>query len=148
MRRLRPCLVAAVLIALAGCSTINSRIRERASVFDQLSPAEQAEIRQGIIAVGFTPDMVYMALGRPDEIRERTGPDGRQTVWRYDSYYDRYEGTVHVGYRRFIYWDPHVRGYRIYYEPVYRNVYRPEKETYYRITFKNGKVSVIEETKS
>ncbi len=148
MRRLCQYLVVAMSVVLAGCSTINSRIRDKAAVFDRLSPAEQAEIRQGIIAVGFTPDMVYMALGRPDEVRERTGPHGLQKIWRYDSYYDRYEGTVHVGYRRFIYWDPHVRGYRIYYEPVYRNVYRPERETYYRITFTNGKVSVIEETKS
>jgi hypothetical protein len=140
-------LLAAALLGFAGCSTIDSRIREKAAVFDQLPPADQARIRQGIIAVGYTPDMVYIALGKPDRIRERSGPDGRDTVWRYVAYYQRYEGTYNAGYRRFVYWDPRLQAYRIYYEPAFANVYSEHPETYIRVTFKDGKVTVIEQTK-
>lgn len=134
-------------LVLAGCSTIDSRIHEKAAVFNQLSPADQAKILQGIIAVGFTPDMVYMALGKPTEIRERTEEGSQETLWVYSTYYDHYEGTVHAGYRRWVYFDPRIRAYRVYYEPVYGQVYSEQKETNFRITFQNGKVSAIEETK-
>ncbi len=135
------------LVALAACSTVNSRIREKAAVFDQLSPADQARIRQGVINLGFTPDMVYMALGNPTEVRDQMVHSVREQVWIYSTYFDRYEGTVNAGYRRWIYWDPRIRAYRIYYEPVYGDVYQPAKETNFKITFRNGKVAVIEETK-
>ncbi len=134
-------------LALAGCSTVDSRIREKAAVFNQLSPADQARIRQGIIAVGFTPDMVYMALGNPTEIRLHTIAAGQETLWIYSTYYDRYEGTVHAGYRRWVYYDPRIRAYRVYYEPVYGQVYSEQKENVFRITFLNGRVTAIEETK-
>jgi hypothetical protein len=146
--KLRFLIVSVLLgLTLAGCSTVDSRIREKAAVFNQLSPADQAKIRQGIIAVGFTPDMVYMALGKPTEIRQRTRPGGQETLWIYNTYYDRYEGTVRAGYRRWVVWEPRIRAYRIYYEPVYGQVYSEQKQTDFRITFLNGRVTVIEETK-
>ncbi|HUL53258.1 MAG TPA: hypothetical protein VLT83_07610 [Opitutaceae bacterium] len=140
-------LLAAALLAFAGCSTIESRIREKAAVFDQIPPADQARIRQGIIAIGFTPDMVYMALGQPDRIRERTNRGGRETVWRYVAYYQRYEGTYPVRNRRFVYWDPRLQAYRFYYEPGYASVYSERPETYNRVAFRDGRVTVIEQTK-
>jgi outer membrane protein assembly factor BamE (lipoprotein component of BamABCDE complex) len=135
-------------LALAGCSTVDSRIKEKPAVFAQLDPVIQSKIKQGIIDVGFTPDMVYIALGRPDEAREIVTPGGRETVWTYNSYYDRYEGTVHTGYRRFVYWDPRIRAYRLYYEPVYANVYSEQKTTDIRVIFRDDKVTAIEQTKS
>lgn len=132
---------------MAGCSTVDSRIKEKPDVFTKLDPVIQAKIKQGIIDLGFTPDMVYIALGKPDEIRERTGGGGRETVWKYNTYYDRYDGTVHAGYRRFVYWDPQIRAYRIYYEPVYANLHSEQKETYIRVTFRDDKVTAIEQTK-
>ncbi len=114
----------AVILALgpAACSTIHSRIEEKPDVFAKLDPATQAKIKQGIIDVGFTPDMVYIALGKPDQARERVTAAGRQTIWIYNSYYERYEGTMHAGYRRSVFWDPRVRGYRVISRPVYADV--------------------------
>ncbi len=136
-----------LVLALAACSTVNSRIDEKPDVFAKLDPATQAKIKQGIIDVGFTPDMVYIALGRPDERRERVTPAGRETMWIYNSYYERYEGTYHGGYRRMVYWDPRVRGYRVYFEPVYADVYSEERNTDIRVIFKDDKVTVIEQMK-
>jgi hypothetical protein len=145
---IRQCLGALVLtVVLAGCSTIDSRIQEKSDVFAKLDPVTQSKLKQGIIDLGFTPDMVYIALGKPDEVRERTARGSHETVWRYNTYYERYEGTIHAGYRRFVYWDPYLRAYRVYYEPVYAPVYSEQKDTYIRVTFKDGKVAAIEQTK-
>lgn len=140
-------LLGAVVLMLIGCSTVDSRIQEKPEVFSSLDPATQAKIKQGIIDVGFTSDMVYIALGKPDEIRERSSQAGRETSWKYNSYYNRYEGTVRAGYHRFVYWDPQIRAYRIYYEPVYANLYSEQKETYIRVMFKDGKVTTIDQMK-
>lgn len=140
-------LLGILALVLAGCSTIDSRIKEKSDVFARLDPVVQAKIKQGVIDIGFTSDMVYIALGQPDEISERTGQGGQTTSWKYNTYYERYVGTVRVGYRRFVYWDDYLKAYRIYYEPVYQNVYSVHKETYIRVVFNNDKVAVIEQTK-
>lgn len=71
---------------LAGCasSTIESRIAERAQAFQALAPEVQQAVREGAIAAGFTPDMVYMALGEPSE--RSPGPDGAE-VWTYRNFF-------------------------------------------------------------
>jgi hypothetical protein len=148
MKTLVRLLVAAIALGLVACSTVSSRIEQKADVFAKLDPATQLKIKQGIIDLGFTPDMVYIALGRPDETREIATEGGRETVWTYNSYYDRYEGTVHTGYRRSVYWDPRIKGYRVYHEPVYANVYSEQKNTDIRVIFKDDKVTAIEQTKS
>jgi hypothetical protein len=135
-------------LVLAGCNTVDSRIREKSAVFDQMPPADQAKVRQGTIAVGFTPDMVYMALGRPDAIRQRTSTGPQETVWIYSEYYERYVGTVRAGYRRWSYFDRRLHAYRIYDEPVYGHVYAAQREVTFRVTYTNGRVSAFEEAKS
>ena len=116
-------------------------------MFARLDPATQARIRQGLIGLGFTPDMVYIALGRPDEIHSRIAAAGRTTVWTYNSYYERYEGTVHAGYRRFATWDPRTRGYRVSHEPVYADVYSEQQDTNIRVFFQSDQVTAIEQAK-
>ena len=148
MKTLIRLLFGTCLLVLAACSTVDSRIREKSAVFSKLEPATQAKIKQGIIELGFTTDMVYIALGRPDAIKERVGATGRETTWKYDTYYERYEGTVHTGYRRFVYWDKRTNTYRIYHEPVFRDIYSEYRETYIRVIFKDGRVTAIEQTKS
>jgi hypothetical protein len=115
--------------------------------YAELDPATQAKVPQGIIDLGFTTEAVYLALGQPSKIRDRHGKAGRKTVWKYNSYYDRYERSVHAGYRRFAYYDPRVRVYRINYEPVFANVFSEQKDTYIRMTFEEGKITAIEQTK-
>ncbi|HXA13520.1 MAG TPA: hypothetical protein VNW23_00210, partial [Opitutaceae bacterium] len=72
---------AVLLPALAGCNSIGSRIREKQAVFNGLDPQTQAKIRQGVIAVGYTTDMVYIALGPPGERQQKAIPEGDETIW-------------------------------------------------------------------
>ncbi len=79
-------LLAAIALALTGChagSGIQARIKEKSAAFAALKPAQQAKVETGVIEVGFTTDMVYMALGRPNETNTVTLPEGRETTWTY-----------------------------------------------------------------
>lgn len=79
-----PALIAA--LALTGCqsgSGTQARIREKSAAFAALTAAQQAKVTAGVVEVGFTMDMVYMALGRPNETRTVNLPEGRETTWTY-----------------------------------------------------------------
>lgn len=139
--------LALLLAGLVGCSTVHTRIEEKAAVFNSLDPQIQARIRQGLIDVGYTEDMVYIAMGKPDEVRQHTTSKGDQTTWIYNAYWQEYEGTRMVGYRRRVYFDPVARAYRVFYEPVRADVYSDRTEERTRVVFKDGKVASIEQVK-
>jgi hypothetical protein len=140
-------LLATCLGFLAGCQTVESRIQERPEAFYKLDRETQDKILQGIIDVGYNEDMVYLALGSPDEKRERVTENSRTVTWIYATYYTRYEGTAMVGYHRRVYYDPYLRSYRIHYRPAFADTYTQEKEERIRIEFLDGNVTVLEQTK-
>lgn len=78
-------LVAALALLVAGCSTIDSRIKERSDSFAKLNKRQQQMVENGYIAVGFTQDAVYMALDKPEKIIPGAGP-GEET-WIYANFY-------------------------------------------------------------
>ena len=139
--------LATAVLGLAGCQSVESRIKEKPEAFAQVDKATQDKIKQGIIDLGFSEDLVYLALGAPDQKREAVSATGNTTTWIYNTYYDRYDGTQHAGYHRQVYFDPYLRTYRVYYRPVFADTYVTEKEERIRVIFKDGKVSVIEQTK-
>ena len=74
------------LLLLAGCattSTIQSREQERAAAYASFSPEVKALVNQGRIAVGMTPDAVYIAWGKPDEVLQSGNQNGEFTTWVY-----------------------------------------------------------------
>jgi hypothetical protein len=133
--------------AFAGCSSIASRIQEKSAVFAALDPQTQARIRKGDVELGDTPDMVYMALGRPSVHSEKTSAAGRELIWIYASTYQEYVGTARVGYRRVFVQDPRTGATAVYVEPVYNQVYRDRTEENIRIIFHQDRVAVIEQAK-
>ena len=138
---------AALLLALAGCNTIDHRISEKQAVFNRLDPQVQDKIRQGIVEIRYTQDMVYIALGPPDARHEKVTAKGGETTWIYKTYYEQYEGMEHVGYRRIAFFDPADHDYHVYYEPVSEPIYSEHEEDSIRVTFVNGKVTTIEQNK-
>jgi hypothetical protein len=136
-----------VLAFLTGCESVDDRIKEKPAAFAQADAAAQDKIKQGIIDLGFTEDLVYVALGKPDQKRESVGPTGKSVTWIYNTYYQRYDGTRFAGYNRRVYYDPQLKTYRLYYRPVFAEVYTDETEERIRIVFKDGKAAVIEQSK-
>ncbi len=146
-RLLTTFMLAASLGFLAGCQSVDDRIKQKPEVFAGLDAATQDKIKQGIIDLGYTHDMVYLALGAPDQKRESVSAAGLTTIWIYNTYYERYDGTQMIGYERRVYFDPFLRSYRLYYHPAFVEAYRDAKEERIRVVFKDGKATVIEQTK-
>jgi hypothetical protein len=140
-------LFAGLMLVLAGCNTIDHRISEKQDVFNRLDPQTQDKIRQGVVEVGYTQDMVYIALGPPDARHEKVTAKGTETTWVYKTYYEQFEGMEHVGYRRIVFFDPADHVYHVYYEPVSTPVYSQHEEDNIRVTFVDGKVTAIEQNK-
>lgn len=140
-------LVLGVALLLGACSTISSRIEEKAPVFYSLDANTRAKISQGDIDLGFTPDMVYIALGNPDSRRSHLSQNGQTETWIYRSYYEDYQGTQFVGYRRWYTFHPHF-GYRFYWRPVHADLYRTVAEDDIRVTFRDGKVVMIDQARA
>ena len=95
----RPLALAVLALALvaAGCSTPDSRIEKHAAAFAGYPPAVQAKIRAGEVDVGFTPEMVTLALGKPDRIRRRLSGEGETDVWVYADKAPMFSFGVGVG---------------------------------------------------
>ena len=147
-RFLRTFILASSLGFLAGCQTVESRIKEKPEVFANVDKATQDKIKQGIIDLGYTEDLVYLALGVPDQKRETVTAAGNTMTWIYNTYYNRYDGSVYSSYYRSVYYDPYLRAYRMYYRPIMTETYTQEKEERIRIVFQDGKVTVIEQAKN
>ena len=91
-----------ILLSISSAFLVAISLNEKAEVFDSLPTATQKRLQRGRINVGDTQDMVYIALGHPDETREIANADGEQTLWVYKTYWQQYEGTAWLGYRRVI----------------------------------------------
>ncbi|MCH8474459.1 MAG: hypothetical protein LAT55_04440 [Opitutales bacterium] len=102
------CLCAFVVFALlAGCaSTPEQRVAENELYFSSLSEEEQNKILNGEIALGFSTEMVRLALGNPDQVQRRVTMEETETHWIYlgsflvvDSYqvrdFARFSRTYH-----------------------------------------------------
>jgi len=129
-------LACAALVMLAGCATPQTRIDRSPDVFVKLSPADQQLIREGKVAVGFTPEMVRLALGEPDRVYTRTDASGVNEAWSYTTYET----------------DSGVMLYRGYYHRYWRDPFYPysldyasrRTREYFKVVFADGRVSLIE----
>ncbi len=150
MTKLIPSLLALAALGLAGCSTVESRIQEKSTAFQALSPQQQAEVREGRVNVGDSPDIVYIALGTPDRKETVRNTKGKSEVWTYTTYDTRYAGTIHqTYYRRAVMRD--ASGARYVVAVPYSTtqpVYVDKEVPLIRVTFAEGKVVEISESKS
>lgn len=71
------------LLAVAGCSTPQTRAKERASSFERLKPEDQRMLLQGKIREGLDEDAVYVALGRPTRVTRGQREGQREYSWIY-----------------------------------------------------------------
>jgi len=69
---------------------IQRRIREKQATFDTFPAKTQERISDGIILVGDTQDMVWMAFGPPSRIYNRITAGGTNLVWSYSTYQTTY----------------------------------------------------------
>lgn len=81
-KMLTSCFTLCIVIFLS-CSTPDSRIRKTQELFDSYPAEVQKNIRAGKVEVGYTEDMVRMALGDPNETVVNKTAEGEVHVWAY-----------------------------------------------------------------
>lgn len=89
---------AASLLALfvAGCETdggIAARMQEKSTAYATRKPWEKSYVDKGVIAAGFTPDMVYMAMGHPTKMEAQDTSGDRAELWTYGRFYPNVDAT-------------------------------------------------------
>lgn len=101
----RPALLGAVIglaVLLTGCEFDNgiaTRAREKPDVYANLQLWQKRFIEKGVIAKGFTSDMVYIAMGHPTKVETRELPEGHAELWSYKNYYPNEMQATMGGYR-------------------------------------------------
>lgn len=72
---------------MTGCASPESRIKKNPELFNSFPPDVQERVRKGEADIGYTKDMVRIALGEPNRTYERQTESGSVEVWSYTSYY-------------------------------------------------------------
>src|SRR4051812_31746473 len=82
---LRLCLLVllSTSVAVDARASLSSRKKEKKEVYAALKPWEKKYVDKGTIAVGFTPDMVYIAMGKADKVESKDLPEGHVELWTY-----------------------------------------------------------------
>jgi hypothetical protein len=119
----------------AGCSTPSHRIHRDPDRFAAFPPDAQALIREGRIDLGFTPDMVEMALGKPTRVLNRRDEQGTEIIWSYLTF--RSDGAS------FDTWSLYPSRVRRYHGLAPFVEWEEGTETV-RVQFRDGVVSVVE----
>jgi hypothetical protein len=137
----RSCLAVLTVIAVAGCATPESRIKEKPEVFNSFPPEVQSKVRTGQVDVGYTKDMVYIALGKPDREYTRTTAAGTLEVWSFTATYNTTERQRITGDFRIV--DPQG-GFRTTHDTVWADVNVSHEYERLRLEFKDDTVTAIE----
>lgn len=125
------------LVVLSGCSTPETRIAKQPELFQQLTAEQQQMVREGRVGIGFTPDMVKLALGDPDRVRERIDQTGQNEVWSY-VHYEGSDGMI-------LYRGWYHRGWGSPYYPYYLDVPGRRERSRDEVVFREGKVVSVEQ---
>jgi len=124
-------------VMLSGCSTPETRIAKQPELFNSLTPEEQQLIKEGRVGIGFTTDMVKLALGDPDRVRERVDQSGRSEVWSYIAYEGPDGMLLYRG------WDH--RGWGRPYYPYYMTIPGRRERSRDEVVFRDGRVVSVEQ---
>lgn len=71
---------------MAGCSTIQSRMKENPAAFQRLSPKQQQLVANGNVSEGMSKNAVYIAWGNPDRITYGSKRGTLDERWLYFGY--------------------------------------------------------------
>ncbi len=134
------CLAVGALV-LSGCATPESRIKKNPALFASFPPEVQENVRQGKIDIGYSQDMVKIALGDPDRKYTRQTAIGVLEVWSYTETYtttarQRVDGPFRVRTRD--------GSYQTVTDSVWADVQQVHEFEKLRVEYQNGLVAAID----
>jgi hypothetical protein len=90
-------IVAMAVLLMAGCASVDSRVKDHESAFSSWPADVQQKVRAGKVDMGFTHEMVEVALGKPDRVATRTTDHGQADVWIFADKSPRFSIGLGVG---------------------------------------------------
>lgn len=134
-----------LLLATApGCTTAGARIRANPGLWDSLDARTQRAIKRGEVQLGFTEEMVRMALGNPTLAAGGMAGTDEDATWIYRHDHRNPNDYVVAGYRRRVVFDPVRGGNVVITEPVDPRTQRHLTPHSLHIGFRDGRVIAIQ----
>ena len=105
------------------------------------------ELSHGPVKVGDTPDMVYAAIGRPDQRADVPNAVRYASVWTYQNYFNAVENPRASGWREVT--TPEIRNQhdQLVHQAVLKDLPRTPLGGTLRVTFVGGVVSSVARVK-
>jgi hypothetical protein len=128
--------LSSAVLVLAGCvtSTPQSRISENRELYRSFPSAVQRKVSAGEVDIGFTEEMVSLALGKPGRKLTRADESGDAEVWIYYKRQPRVSLGFGVG----------SGGYSGVSTGVSMNTGNHAEDEVRRVIFHDGKVTAVE----
>lgn len=130
--------LAGVLALVAGCNTAKPPTSATT-----LEPAIRKKVEKGVIEPGFTPEMVYLALGKPTVPADGLADATRDGTWEYHRFTSDKGDFPRAGFRQRVVADPKRGTEVVVTEPVDDNAFPHLRGPALVITFREGRVSEI-----
>jgi hypothetical protein len=129
--------LSAALLAAAGCTTAPTTATK-------LEPKIQAKVQKGIVEPGFTPEMVYLALGKPTEPSQSLADATTNGTWVYTNFQPKEDrGLVKAGFRTRVVADGGGKD-KVVTEPLTANASPTLAANTVAIIFREGRVVEIQ----
>lgn len=144
MRRFLLVFIGAAFLGVAGCNTRATRLAREPELFSSLDSATREKIARGEIDLGYTPELVRLALGEPSEQSASPDDGSGQTTWVYRTFHRDPKDIIAGGYRRRVVFDPVLRSETVIVEPIDDRLAAKLAPQSLRVTFRDGRVSLIE----
>lgn len=129
------------ILMLSGCASPESRIRSHPEVFASFPADVQEKVKQGQIEVGYSKEMVFMALGFPQRKYTRVTTTGQNEIWSYTD--TRYSSSYQPVSNDYWYRDSDGRLHRMT-DWTWVDVGRTTEYERLRVEFESDKVKAIE----
>lgn len=139
MHRLITSTAVVILIAAAGCTTAR-----QPTTATTLEPKIRAKVERGVIEPGFTPEMVYLALGKPSQPSESLADATTNGTWVYHDFHSTNRDIVRAGYCRRVKFDPARKSDVVVTEPIDPKILPNLGAHSLHVTFRDGRVVEIQ----
>ena len=134
----RVLVTATTLLLIAGCAT------PQPTTSTSLEPKIRAKVDKGIIEPGFTPEMVYLALGKPSEPAQSLSDATTNGTWVYHDFHRTDAGLVKAGFRTRSVFDSTKNAEVIKTEKIDPQALPKLKAHSLHVTFREGRVVEIQ----
>ena len=138
MHPLSVIVAATTILLVAGCAT------PKPTTSTSLEPKIRAKVDKGIIEPGFTPEMVYLALGKPTEPAQSLADATTNGTWVYHDFHRTDAGLVKAGFRTRSVFDPAKNADVIKTEKIDPKTLPNLRAHSLHVTFRDGRVVEIQ----